>query len=84
MNWLKIKINGKKALYYKMVKKETREFFFFTMYPKNDLNVHDITSTKLKFVLSTNSSTRTFFFLIDLLSFGGWSLTFFFTYIMID
>ena len=29
------------------------------IYPKNDLNVHDIISTKLKFVLSTNSSTRT-------------------------
>ena len=52
---------------------------FFSMYPKNDLNVHDITSTKLKFVLSTNSSTRTFFFFpalilvvisMKLLSFG--------------
>ena len=33
---------------------------FHVLYPKNDLNVHDITSTKLKFVLSTNSSTRIF------------------------
>ena len=35
-------------------------FFSCSFYPKNDLNVHDITSTKLKFVLSTNSSTRIF------------------------
>jgi hypothetical protein len=27
-------------------------------YPKNDLNVYDIISEKLKFSLSTNSSTR--------------------------
>ena len=27
-------------------------------YPRNDLNVHDITSIKLKLILSTNSSTR--------------------------
>ena|SRR5580692_2017932 len=28
-------------------------------YPKEDLNLYDVISTKLKFVLSTNSSTRT-------------------------
>ena len=28
------------------------------IYPKEDLNLYDIISTKLKFVLSTNSSTR--------------------------
>jgi hypothetical protein len=36
------------------------------LYPKNDLNVHDITSTKLKFVLSTNSSTRTILKLVKI------------------
>ena len=33
---------------------------FIIYYPRNDLNVHDITSAKLKFALSTNSSTRIF------------------------
>jgi hypothetical protein len=37
-----------------------QKYFFDSefVYPRNDLNVHDIASTKLKFVLSTNSSTR--------------------------
>src|ERR1700710_2426290 len=30
----------------------------FILYPKNDSNVHDISSVKLKLTLSTNSSTR--------------------------
>ena len=33
-----------------------KNYIFF--YPKNELNVHDIISVKLKFTLSTNSSTR--------------------------
>jgi hypothetical protein len=28
-------------------------------YPRNDLNVHELKSIKLKLILSTNSSTRT-------------------------
>lgn len=31
---------------------------FFFVYPKEDLNLYDKISTKLKFVLSTNFSTR--------------------------
>ncbi len=31
---------------------------FFYFYPKNDLNVHDVISIKLKIILSTSSSTR--------------------------
>lgn len=31
----------------------------YIIYSRNDLNVHDILSEKLKFSLSTNSSTRT-------------------------
>ena len=34
--------------------------YIIIYYPRNDLNVHDITSAKLKFALSTNSSTRIF------------------------
>ena len=34
------------------------------LYPKNDLNVYDIISINLKFILSTNSSTRTIYFIL--------------------
>src|SRR5271154_1750483 len=36
--------------------------FIIIYYPRNDLNVHDIKPAKLKFALSTNSSTRIFIF----------------------
>ena len=37
------------------------------LYPKNDLNVHDVKSINFKFILSTNSSTR---ILINFLSYS--------------
>lgn len=39
------------------------KIIIFIMYPRNDLNVHDISSVKLKLTLSTNSSTRTYIFI---------------------
>ena len=40
------------------VRKQKQEHILIS-YPKEDLNLYDVISTKLKFVLSTNSSTRT-------------------------
>lgn len=37
-------------------------FYNYDIYPRNDLNVYDNVSANLKFALSTNSSTRIFFF----------------------
>jgi hypothetical protein len=42
-------------------KKRSKALFWLkkkVFYPKNDLNVYDIISINLKFILSTNSSTR--------------------------
>lgn len=51
-------------------------YFFFVfstllarkqIYPKNDLNVYDVISINLKFILSTNSSTRILIILYNVL-----------------